>query len=124
MTIPILNIYYLLCYAWDRLREGQIVDVSALDSHDLSNLFAHILDGGTRHLLKRGVDRDYLEYRETIPGVRGRIDFGVSLRQLAFQNARAHCVFSELSFNVLHNQILKTTLRRLAHSDGLDPNLH
>ena len=52
MKIPILNIYYLLCYAWDRLREGQIVDVSALDSHDLSNLF-DVGTAGTWLLRKR-----------------------------------------------------------------------
>ena len=37
--IPIQNIYYLLCYAWNRLEERDIVDVSGIDSTNLVDLF-------------------------------------------------------------------------------------
>ncbi|GAG60746.1 unnamed protein product, partial [marine sediment metagenome] len=32
IQIPIHNIYYLLCYAWNKLDEKDIVDVSGIDS--------------------------------------------------------------------------------------------
>ena len=33
--IPIENIYYLLCYAWDKLEEGDIVSVEKLDNKNI-----------------------------------------------------------------------------------------
>ena len=44
-AIPILNIYYLLLYAWDRLPEGGILDISGVDSTELADLFAAVLLG-------------------------------------------------------------------------------
>ncbi|MBN2439660.1 MAG: hypothetical protein JXL20_13790 [Deltaproteobacteria bacterium] len=54
--IPIQNIYYLLCYAWNRLEERDIVDVTGIDSTNLADLFAKVLIGGVGHLFKRGFD--------------------------------------------------------------------
>src|SRR5438128_539289 len=36
--IPIDNLYYLLCYSWNRLEDRDLVDVSALPHKDLPNL--------------------------------------------------------------------------------------
>ena len=57
MDIPIQNIYYLLCYAWDKLAERDIVDVQPIDQTTLTDLFAQVLINGTHHLVKRGFDR-------------------------------------------------------------------
>ena len=59
-TIPIQNIFYLLCYAWDQLAEGAEIEIAAEDCHSLDELFARVLTSGTRKLLQRGLDRDYL----------------------------------------------------------------
>jgi len=40
VDIPIQNVYYLLCYAWDRLEERDIVNVDADGSADVLNLLA------------------------------------------------------------------------------------
>ena len=58
--IPIKNIYYLLSYAWNRLEESELVDVSAEDESDLLNLLGRVLLNGTKTLLKRGIDRQYI----------------------------------------------------------------
>jgi 5-methylcytosine-specific restriction enzyme subunit McrC len=31
-SIPIENIYYLFCYAWDRFPEGKVIGVGKTDS--------------------------------------------------------------------------------------------
>ena len=46
MKIPIQNIYYLLCYAWNKLEERDIVDVRGIDSTKILDLFARVLIGG------------------------------------------------------------------------------
>ena len=38
--IPIKNLYYLLCYSWDQLEQGQLVDVANCPSTELVDLFA------------------------------------------------------------------------------------
>jgi 5-methylcytosine-specific restriction enzyme subunit McrC len=123
MEIPIQNIYYLLCYAWNKLEEAEIVDVKGIETSKLCDLFAKVLIGGTSRLLKMGLDRGYVSQNEAIYGVKSRIDFGISLKKHLFNNARAQCEFDELSYNILHNQILKSTIHKLAHVGELDKSL-
>src|SRR5476649_468627 len=108
--IPIRNIYYLLCYAWKRLDEGDLVEVGSLPGEDLPNLLARILINGTNRLLRQGVDRVYVpSWHETV-NPRGKIEVGQSIKRgLLMRNAVA-CVTDELSKDVLHNRILRTTL--------------
>jgi 5-methylcytosine-specific restriction enzyme subunit McrC len=121
--IPIQNIYYLLCYAWDRLEEGEVVDVSSVNSTELADLFAKVLAGGTHHLIRRGFDRGYLAFTEETPRIRGKVDFSSSLKRNLLARGQARCGYEELDYNVLHNRILKTTLERLLTADGLDVKL-
>ena len=120
MEIPIENIYYLLIYAWNKLKEKDIVNVRAEDSTDLLDLFAKMLITGTTHLLKRGLDRQYISYREDTGTLRGKINFPESIKRNLFIIPRAHCEFSELSHNILHNQIIKSTIRRLIEDREID----
>jgi 5-methylcytosine-specific restriction enzyme subunit McrC len=122
-TIPIQNVYYLLCYAWNRLEEGEVVDVSSLNSTKLVDLFAKVLTGGTHHLIRRGLDRGYLAFSEDTGRLRGKINFASSLKRNLLAHGRARCEFDELDYNVLHNRILKTTLTRLVWAEGLDSDL-
>ena len=123
MKIPIKNIYYLLCYAWDKLDELGVVEVEGIESTELCDLFAKVLISGTSHLLKLGLDRGYLLIGEEISGIKGRIDFSSSLKSNILKKARAFCLFDEFDHNILHNQILKSTLLKLASVDELDNTL-
>lgn len=119
MDIPIQNIYYLLCYAWDKLAEREVVNVEAIDMTSLTDLFSRVLINGTNHLLKRGFDRGYVSQHEWASRLRGRICFQDAIRRNATMTGRLPCDFDELSYNVLHNQILKATMRRLIRTQGL-----
>ena len=119
VNIPIQNIYYLLCYAWDKLAERDVVAVEAIDSTTLADLFARVLINGTNHLLKRGFDRGYVPQHEWIGRLRGRIHFQEAIRKNSTRTGTLPCDFDELSYNVLHNRILKATMRRLIRTQGL-----
>jgi len=119
VKIPIQNIYYLLCYAWDKLAEKDVVDVEALDSTTLADLFASVLINGTHHLLKRGFDRGYMPQHELTGRLRGRICFQETVRRNVAMTGRLPCDYDELSYNVLHNRLLKATMRRLIRVEGL-----
>jgi 5-methylcytosine-specific restriction enzyme subunit McrC len=121
--IPIQNIYYLLCYAWNRLEERDIVDVSGIDSTSIVDLFAKVLIGGISHLIKRGFDRGYLDLIEDTRCLKGKILFNPTLKRNLLIKAQVQCEFDELSYNVLHNQILKATMRNLIGVENIDNEL-
>ena len=60
MQIPIENIYYLLCYAWNKLDEKERVSVSIDDKTELLDLFAKILINATKMLLKEALIKTIL----------------------------------------------------------------
>ncbi len=119
-VIPVKNVYYLLCYAWNSLEEGKLVDVGAVGSTELVDLFAAVLTNGCNHLFRRGLDQGYLEYAEEIAGIRGRVDVAVTARRMLPQHGKAYCQFDELSVDTLPNQILKATIRQLLMVYDLD----
>lgn len=122
-AIPIRNIYYLLCYAWDQLAEGEVVDVSGIESNDLADLFAYVLIGGVRHLIRRGMEQGYEQRTAELQGIRGKVDVLQSSRRLLLVHGRTACAFDELTVNTPSNRILKSTLRRLANVSAVEPSL-
>jgi 5-methylcytosine-specific restriction enzyme subunit McrC len=121
--IPVENLYYLFCYAWDRFAEARTIEVGGSASPDLPTLLAKVLLSGTRTLIRRGIDRGYRPYDEDLATVRGQIDLGQTIRLRSRQTRRLHCNFDELSHDVLHNQILKATLRRVSRAPAIDPSV-
>jgi 5-methylcytosine-specific restriction enzyme subunit McrC len=123
MQIPIQNIYYLLCYAWNKLDESDIVDVKAISTTELIDLFAQILINSTAHLLKQGLDRYYVENEYIVYGVKGKLNLSTSVKQNTLPSHKTICRYDEFDYNILHNQILKTTISKLLKVKNLDNDL-
>ena len=121
MKIPVRNIYYLLCYAWDHVGEGETVDVGSEKFGGLVDLFAKVLNEGVSRLVSRGLDRDYLAVHEDIRGLKGKLDLATTVKRNLLLNGKTHCAFDELSYDVPQNRILKATLRCLTLVAALDP---
>ena len=121
--IPIKNLFFILCYAWGRLDEGELVSASLDDVSTPQDLLARILINGSNRVLKDGLDRGYLEFAEESSSLRGKINFSASISRLLFEQAKAATFVDELSHNILHNQILKTTLLSLSNSELVDSKL-
>ncbi len=120
MKVPILNIYYLLCYAWSTDWDGEVIDLGSQDFRELVDLFAKLLNEDISRLISHGLDRDYFTIEEEIRGVKGKLDLSTTVKRSLLQNGQTHCVFDELSYDVPQNQILKSTLRLLTMIDSLD----
>jgi 5-methylcytosine-specific restriction enzyme subunit McrC len=117
--IPIRNAWYILLYAWDMAQWRGRWPAAAEGGPKLLGLLARILSAATRDLLKRQLGRAHTVHRETIRGIRGRIDLAGSLKRLTFERAEAQCVFPDLSVDTPKNRIVRATLHRLA----ADPRL-
>jgi len=123
MDIPIQNIYYLLCYAWNKLPEKDIVNVNADNFKKILDLFARVLINGCIHLFKRGLDRNYILISENIRGIKGKFLLNQSLKRNILIQGIAHCEYDEFHHNVIHNQIIKTTIYHLTLFKELDSSL-
>lgn len=123
MQIPIQNIYYLLCYAWNKLEESEIVDVNEIDSTELIDLFAKVLSNSCSRLLKQGLDRYYIEHEDVIMGIKGKFNFSATIKQNVLPLSKTACIYDEFDYDILHNQILKTTIGKLLRTKNLDSSL-
>lgn len=123
MRIPIQNIYYLLCYAWNKLDEKERVNVSIDYSTELVDLFAKVLINSTKVLLKRGIDKKYIENTEEIAGVKGKLLISETIKRNILSKKRTICSFDDYSANILSNQILLSTIYRLTRTKGIDKEL-
>jgi 5-methylcytosine-specific restriction enzyme subunit McrC len=121
--IPIRNLYYLFLYAWDLFPEGRAIETGATAGPNSLDLFSRILANGVRRLLRRGLDRIYLEAVEETASPRGRFLMTETLTRGATVRGQAVCSYDELAPDAPHNQVLKATLRALATAEDLDRGL-
>ncbi len=122
-AIPVRNIYYLFLYAWDCFPAGRDAAVGTEDSPDLPNLLGRVLVRSVRQLLRRGLDRSYHEQVEDLHAPRGRILIAPSLAQASQARHSLVCAYDTLIPDVLHNRIIKSTLRLLGSQPEIDPGL-
>ncbi len=108
--IPVRNWWHMLLYAWDLVEFGDRFATEIEDAPDLRALLTAILVYLTKHQIRRGLRGDYVERSEELRGVRGRIDFGRTLREMSIYRGRLHCDYEEFTLNVPRNQIIRSTL--------------
>jgi 5-methylcytosine-specific restriction enzyme subunit McrC len=123
MQIPIQNIYYLLCYAWNKLDEKNRIAVNVDDKTELLDLFAKVLINSTKILFKRGVDRNYVSYTSEISGIKGKLELTQTLKNNLHLKKQTICSYDDFSADILNNQILVTTLYRLTRTINLNKEL-
>src|SRR4051812_811942 len=122
-TIPVRNIYYLLCYAWNSLEEGDPAGVQHDSAKSLIELLGRVLVSGITQLLKRGLHRTYVDRTDVVSGVRGQLQLSETMRRQLHLRAQTSCRFDELTHNDAANRILKASLRTVLRYPGVDSGL-
>ena len=107
--ILLQNVYHMLAYAFQVLKQGNYEEVAAEEFDKIQDLFAAILAKGITQQLKQGLYREYVSRHDTLPVLRGKLDIPGTIRQQIQQKKVLACEFDELSENNVFNQILKTT---------------
>lgn len=118
--IPIENLYYLLCYAWDVTDQLNKVEVDGEHSHSLENLLASVLTNACERLLRRGLVQEYLFREQEVEGIRGKLNLAETLKSHRYRQGKTICTIDELTNDVLINQLIYSTLKRLVRLDSLD----
>lgn len=108
--IAIKNVYYMLSYAYKVLNEKGYRKVATEDFENAIDLYAAILIKGVSIQLKRGLHHEYVEEKESLKMVRGKINITESIKNLDIMNNKLNCSYDEFSINMYMNKIIKTTM--------------
>ena len=119
-SIFIKNIYYMLSYAFQILKQSNYDEVASEKFENAQDLFAAILSKGIAQQLKQGLYREHITKNETLSVMRGKMDMPETIRNRIQRKQKLACEFDELSENNLFNQILKTALHYLLIDDGVE----
>jgi len=110
----------MLSYAFTTLTPTQDDKIAAEEFDNIHNLFAAILAKGIGRQLKQGLYREYLNRKEEMPAMRGKIDMPGTIKNKLARKQVLTCEYDELSENNLLNQILKTTVILLIRHARVD----
>lgn len=123
MAVPIQNVYYLLCYAWDFLEARNLVDLAAVPGNRVENLLGKVLQDGVAHLIRRGLDRGYIDFDAEGRRLRGKLLLSETVGRVLLPRGRVACRMDELSYDVPHNRVIKTAMRALIGVPKLDAGI-
>lgn len=115
--IRIQNIYYMLAYAFQILREQGYASCGTEQFENTADLLSAILVKGVSVQIKRGLGRTYIEETEPLSCLRGKIDVTESIKQQTLIKQQLVCTYDEFSVDSYMNQVLKTTMEMLLRYD-------
>ena len=115
--IKIQNIYYMLAYAFQVLREQGYASCETEEFENTADLLSAILVKGVSIQIKRGLGRTYIEQTEPLSCLRGKIDVTESIKQQTLIKQQLVCTYDEFSENTYMNRILKTSMELLLRYD-------
>ena len=111
--IPIKNLFYMLCYAWNILAIKDDIKLASDDYEDAYDLLARIFSFGIGKLIRSGFHRSYIEETEELSTLKGKILVQDSINSMSMQRKRLVCTYDEYSSNDIFNQILNYTIDSL-----------
>ena len=79
-SIQIKNIYYMLTYAFQVLKQTNYEEISSENFDNIGDLFAAILAKGLAQQLKQGLYREYITINEDLSTLRGKVDITSSIK--------------------------------------------
>lgn len=109
-SIPVLNVYYMIAYAYAAIDLLDETEVKAEDFENASDMLAFVFGKCLSRQMKQGLERDYIEACDSLPTIRGRVDVLATTTPPESLRGRALCSYSEYNENTALNRVLKTTL--------------
>lgn len=107
--ILIKNIYYMLTYAFNILKQTNYDEMASEEFEKIEDLFAAILAKGISQQLKQGLCREYVAKCDNLSLLYGKIKTKGTIDHKLQKRQKLSCEQDELSENNIFNQILKTT---------------
>ena len=109
----------MLSYAYQNLHQNINRRIETESFENIYDLFAAILGIGIMTQLKQGLSREYIEKKDVLSTVKGKIDLKESMYLKIRSDHRLTCCYDNLSENHYMNQILKTTAIYLINNGSI-----
>jgi len=116
-VIKIKNIYHMLSYAFQNLKQGKYKTCETENFDNARDLFAEILIKGVSQEIKRGLGKEYILEQAQLSNPKGKFNITESIKNSAIQKKQLVCEYDEFSINSYLNRIIKTTSILLLKSD-------
>ena len=118
--VKIKNVYWMLAYAFNVLKEKGIQSVQTEEFENIYNLFAAILIKGVNYQIKKGLSKEYDTQTETLGNIKGKLMISKSIKENTIINHKMICEYDEFTENSYMNRIIKTTLELLLRTNDLE----
>ena len=108
----------MLAYAFSLLRENKIEELCDREEFEnTADLLAAMLENGINKLIKRGLNKAYIEEKDSLNCLCGKIDISESIKRQTMIKQQLVCSYDDFTINSYFNQIIKTTIIVLIRSD-------
>lgn len=121
--IPIKNLFYMLCYAWNVLSIKDEILVGLDDYNDAYNLLGRVFSYGISKLIRSGFHRSYIPQEDELHTLRGKINVQESINKQSSQRNKLVCNYDEYSTDDIFNQILNYTISALIKNPNVDKRI-
>ena len=122
-NIPVLNIFYMLSYAFHHLSLDSIenkIKGNEKIFDNINDLFSEMLILGVSQQAKHGLHKTYIVQNESSPSFRGKLDMQGTISNRIQNKLDLACEFDEWSEDNVFNQIIKSTLLLLKGKSDVD----
>ncbi len=110
--IPVGNIYYMVLYAWDRVKDiSNIANKDLEEIKDINHVLIDLFLNDVQELLRSGIYKDYTNVTEESKFIKGKIQIKETIKII---QPKIVCSFDEYSEDILHNRIIKSILLRIS----------
>lgn len=121
--IPIQNLFYMLCYAWNVLSIKDAISVSSEKITNSYNLLGRVFSYGVGKLIRQGFYRSYITNEDELSVLKGKVLISSTINNASLIKKKIYCEFDEFTSNNLLNQIIKYTLNALIKNNAIDSNI-
>jgi len=104
------NLFLMLARAYRMPDPFRDEDIKFDDLEEILEFVADYFAGLVDIRIAEGLFRSYLEFEDNLPFVRGRVVFAEDIRQNLILRHRTFCRFSELTWDIPENQVIRQVL--------------
>lgn len=113
--VPIKNIYYIILYAWDRVKDKSVILPKGIEEIDsMNDVLLDLFLNEVEELTRKSLRREYVSNVHQSRFIKGKINISETIRQT---NQMIVSEYDEFDLNHELNQILKTYLQKLYYVD-------
>lgn len=105
------NLLYMLDYT-KKIKINNST-ISSLKKDNLFQVFVYLFASNLLELLKKDLIKYYSVEEDNLHYIKGKIKFNVNIKKNLIDRSKVYCEYDEFIENILINQILKSTTRKL-----------